>query len=210
MAGEATDAMRQAFLKVMDKKLIIPEGQGHHEWVEDFLRCFQGSAFKFTTPRPVMDGLENWQRLLLKGFLDGPDLGDVYKLDGIDGRGRVVRGLLVEMDFNFRQFKDWIHTPRGEAVDWTKVPKAVQMKSINSATDWQENNLAGAINKLINWQKTNPSVTELTLSIKKNPSLDTEALETVLLDYIDVLQTAGEIPPAVEILLDVKSFVFMP
>jgi len=210
MGEQANETLMTNFLKVMDEKLIYDLGGQPVDWAEDFLLCFQGSAFKFTSPHPVMDALEDWQKRLLKGFLEGTDAGDLYKLDNIDGRGRVVRGLLVEMDFNYQQFKDWTHTPRGEAVDWTKAPRAVQMKSINSATDWQENNLAGAIDKLIAWQKTNPSVTELTLSIKKNPSLDSQGLEEILLDYIGYLRESGAFPSGVKILLDVQPFTFMP
>jgi len=168
--------------------------------------CFP-SAF---VNREPLSALEDYQKNLLKGFLSGADVGDIYKLGNIDGRGNRVRGLIVEFEHHYKQYFDWDHTPDGFAVDWTKAPRAVQIKSISSATDWQENNLAGAINKLVDWQKTNQNVTRLTLSIKKNPSLDTEALEELLLNYVGFLKLAPDFPAGVEILLDVQPFVFMP
>lgn len=205
--------MTKNFAKVFDEKLIITGADGKlYDWGDDFLRCFKDTPSAFVNRAPF-DSLEDYQKNLMKAFLSGPDVGNIYKLDTVHWKGRRVRGILVEIDFHHRQFIDWNHTPSGSegfAVDWTKAHRAVQMKSINSATDWQENNLAGAINDLIDWQKTNSSVTELTLSIKKNPSLDSQGLEGILLDYIDLLKLADDFPDGVEIVLDVKPFVFMP
>jgi hypothetical protein len=200
------------FMTVFEKKLIYDVDGQTVEWAEDFLRCFKDSPPLFVN-RPDFASLEDYQKQLLKRLLSSSDLGDIYKLDTVDWRGRRVRGIIAELDHHHSQYKDWDHTPNGHAVDWTKGQSAVQLKSIASATEWVEENLIGAVEKIITWRGQHAGVNQIQLVVKKKPGLVTGGqggLEEVIRDYILTRSQTGNYPAGLVIELVVNPYTFIP
>jgi hypothetical protein len=130
MAGEATDAMRASFLKLLDKKLIIPEGQGHHEWVEDFFLSLAGNPSRLNT-RPALASLAREEKDVLIELLKPG--GTIWKDPPITWP---KRGVLVETELANTVYRGYHRSATEAAVDLTLPPFAIQVKTTASSNPY--------------------------------------------------------------------------
>ena len=130
--NELDDAVMKNFLKVADKRLVVPDDQGGViDWMEDWLRAFKGNPAEFVD-RPPLESLTPQQRGFLKQVLSEPDPEDFWKLDDpIWTNGAEppfphnywTRGIIAEIDLYHRVYKPagYAHLSVEKAIDYTRL-----------------------------------------------------------------------------------------
>jgi hypothetical protein len=136
------------FLDFADDRLIVLDAHGNFEkeWMDDWMRAFKGNPSEIQAPVAPLESLTEQQRGFLKQVLDDPDPGDCWKLDDpVWANGAEppfphnywTRGIIAEIDLYQQQYRlyGYEHLPVAQAIDYTKLGKAVQVKTIkNPAT----------------------------------------------------------------------------
>lgn len=197
MAGEATDAMRQAFLKVMDKKLIIPEGQGHHEWVEDFFLSLAGNSSRLNT-RPALASLSREEKDVLIELLRPG--GSIWTSPPI---GSSPAGVLCETELANTVYRVMQRSATAPAVDFTLAPIAIQVKSTASSNPLSM--IKKAMEDLSRHGDMN-GLTQLTVDVRyKKDCLDVMDLQQRLDDF--VVNNPAMFPVPVTVEFSVYEFV---
>ena len=181
------------FLDFAEERLVVLKGNGDFEleWMDDWMRAFKGNPSEFQPPIAPLESLTEQQRGFLKQVLDDPDPGDFWKLDEpVWNNGAEppfphnywTRGIIAEIDLYQQQYRlyGYEHLPVAQAIDYTKLGKAVQVKTIkNPATATAR--MEKAIRDLIAAAPTG----DLKLHVLVKPGQDAAPLRAHLDSYLE-------------------------
>lgn len=208
LGSQFTAAVEKNFNKVFEERLIVSNpGGGLVDFGEDLLISFKGNS-SLLSPADRGINLASMgapeKAAILAAFEDG---GSLWKIDAaVTGfpSGPIRRGVVAETAIFYGEYsgQGWSRVSIAPGIDFVKPPAVVQVKTL-AVTDLS--GMKEALVKLLQPGRDR-GCTQFVLDMRRKPGLDTNAMETALLEHIVTLRNEGTLLPGEQLSISIKDY----